>query len=57
MNKLIQAGNSLAVTIPAKFVKKIGAKAGDEVSLKLEPREGMVEVKFKNLRQLPLITK
>lgn len=55
MAKIIKAGNSLAITIPAKFIKKIGAKLGDEVTVNTKPEKGKLVVSFKNMRQLPLI--
>lgn len=55
MAKIIQAGNSLAVTIPANFIKKIGARAGDEVKVQEQPARGKITYTFKNMRQLPLL--
>ena len=53
--KIIQAGNSLAVTIPSKFAKQIGVRLGDEVLVKKKSDTGQLIFTFKNLRQLPLI--
>jgi antitoxin component of MazEF toxin-antitoxin module len=55
MHKIIRSGNSLAITIPAKFAKKLGIKAGDEVSCKTDPHRGKMIIAFKNIRQLSLI--
>ena len=35
--KVIQVGNSLALTIPKSFVDKTGFKAGDEIYVQQEP--------------------
>mgnify|MGYP003733795905 CR=1 FL=1 len=52
--KIIKTGNSLAVTIPARFTKSIGVKAGDEVKVKVEPEKGRIVYHFSGVRQLPL---
>ncbi len=57
MAKIVQTGNSLAVTIPAKFAKQIGIKLGDEVELQLQPESGRLTIFFKTMRQLPLLNK
>jgi len=57
MAKIVQTGNSLAVTIPAKFAKQIGIKLGDEVDLQLQPESGRLTIFFKTMRQLPLLNK
>ncbi len=55
MSKIVQTGNSLAITIPAKFAKRIGVKQGDDVDVKTHPQKGQLVVTFKSMRQLPLI--
>jgi len=55
MSKIIQTGNSLAVTIPAKFAKKIGIRLGDDVRVREKPESGQLIYTFKNMRQLPLL--
>lgn len=55
MSKVIKAGNSFAITIPAKFVKQTGVKLGDEVLVEENPEEGKILLTIKNLRQLPLL--
>ena len=55
MSKIIQSGNSLVVTIPASFIKKTGAKLGDEVEIKQNPEKGTLMVTLKYIRQLSFI--
>lgn len=52
--KILKTGNSLAVVIPADFIKDIGAKAGDEVKVFPKPEKGKVLYKFSGACQLPL---
>jgi len=52
--KVIKTGNSLALTIPAEFVKSIGIKAGDDVKVTLEPEKGRIICNFSGAKQLPL---
>lgn len=52
--KILKTGNSLAVVIPADFIKNIGAKAGDEVKVFPKPEKGEVLYKFSGACQLPL---
>lgn len=52
--KIIKTGNSLAVTIPADFVKTVGVKAGQTVSVELQRETGQVIYTFKGTKQLPL---
>lgn len=37
VQKIIQVGNSLALTIPKSFINKTGFKAGDELYVQQEP--------------------
>jgi len=52
--KIIKTGNSLAVTIPSRFVHTIGIRAGQEVEVKIEPETGRVIYTFSGTKQLPL---
>ncbi len=54
MQKILKTGNSLAVVVPADFIKNIGAKAGDEVKVLTKPERGEVLYKFSGALQLPL---
>ena len=38
IQKVIQVGNSLALTIPKSFIDKTGFKAGDEIFVHQEPK-------------------
>jgi antitoxin component of MazEF toxin-antitoxin module len=42
--KLVQAGSSLAVTLPAEVVKEFRLKKGGEVEVSVHPRTGAVTV-------------
>jgi len=52
--KVIRAGNSTAVTVPAEFVKSIGVKIGDMVEVQAFPEKGKVTYTFSGARQLAL---
>lgn len=52
--KVIKTGNSLAVTVPAEFVKMVGIRAGDEVKTALKPDKGEAIFIFSGAKQLPL---
>jgi len=52
--KILKTGNSLAVVIPADFVRNIGVKAGDNVRVFPKPEKGEVLYKFSGAHQLPL---
>lgn len=52
--KVIRAGNSTAVTVPAKFVKMVGVKIGDYVRVKTHPETGEVTYSFSGVHQLRL---
>ena len=54
IQKIIKTGNSLAVTIPSRLVKKVGLKAGDRVKSLVKAEKGLVEYTFLDMRQLPL---
>lgn len=53
--KVIKTGNSLAVTVPAEFVRMVGVRAGDEVKVRLKPDEGIAIFSFSGAKQLPLL--
>lgn len=42
--KLVQAGNSLAVTLPSEVVKEFKLKKGQEVEVSVHPRTGAVTI-------------
>lgn len=52
--KILKTGNSLAVVVPADFIKNIGAKAGDDVRVFPKPEKAEVLYKFSGACQLPL---
>lgn len=52
--KVIQSGNSLAVTIPSQFVKAVGIKPGDQVEVTPKLEEGKIVYTFSGVRQLTL---
>lgn len=54
VHKILKTGNSLAVVIPADFVKNIGVKAGDEVKVFPKVEEAEILFKFSGTQQLPL---
>ncbi|NIT04553.1 AbrB/MazE/SpoVT family DNA-binding domain-containing protein [Candidatus Saccharibacteria bacterium] len=55
--KIIRTGNSVAVTLPAEFVKILNLRAGDPVEVSVDYVKGEVTFKFPVARQLPLDTK
>lgn len=52
--KVLKTGNSLAVTIPAEFVKMVGIRPGDEVKTGFKPDKGIITYSFSGAKQLPL---
>ena len=54
MQKVIRTGNSLAVTVPAHFVRSVGIRIGDNVQVRLEPDSGKAVYSFFGAKQLPL---
>lgn len=54
MPKVIRTGNSLAVTIPAKFVKTMAIKKGDQVKVVKHPDQGRLTYIFAGPHQLTL---
>jgi antitoxin component of MazEF toxin-antitoxin module len=55
VGSVIQTGNSLALVVPAVFVKKIGVHPGDKVRVKVDATKGTVSYTFLTVRQLPLV--
>ncbi len=53
--KVIRAGNSTAVTVPAHFVKMVGVKVGDTVIVTEKPESGKVIYEFSGSYQLNLL--
>jgi len=43
--KLVQAGSSLAVTLPAEVVKEVKLKKGAEVDVSVHPQTGAVTIR------------
>jgi antitoxin component of MazEF toxin-antitoxin module len=43
--KLVQAGSSLAVTLPAEVVRELELKKGDEVDVSVHPQTGAVTIR------------
>lgn len=54
LHKVIKTGNSLSVTIPSKFAKRVGIKAGDNVKSEIKLEDNTIEYTFLEVRQLPL---
>jgi antitoxin component of MazEF toxin-antitoxin module len=44
--KLVQAGSSLAVTLPAEVVKEFKLKKGQAVAVSVHPRTGAVTIRL-----------
>ncbi len=53
--KLMKVGNSLAVTVPASFVKTVGIVAKSEVEVETIPEKGKIIYSFTGICQLPLL--
>jgi len=49
--KIIRAGNSRAVTIPAAFAKAVGVKVGDKVKSETRLAKGQMIYTFFGVRQ------
>ncbi len=54
VQKVIKTGNSAALTIPAKFVKALNLRIGDQAQTNLDYWGGAVTYKFVEIRQLRL---
>ncbi|KKU55907.1 hypothetical protein A3H89_00415 [Candidatus Amesbacteria bacterium RIFCSPLOWO2_02_FULL_48_11] len=55
--KVIKTGNSLAVTIPADFVKNYGLKPGSTVNVRPDLARGTLHLAFPSSGQLTLLPK
>lgn len=53
--KIFKTGHSLAVSLPFRLVNQLGLKAGQEVDIKTEVEKLRVMVKFRGVKQLPLL--
>ncbi|MBI2009563.1 MAG: AbrB/MazE/SpoVT family DNA-binding domain-containing protein [Candidatus Chisholmbacteria bacterium] len=53
--KVIRAGNSTAVTVPAEFVRMVGVKVGDTTTVSTYPEKGKITYTFAGVRQLRLL--
>jgi len=54
---VIKTGNSLAVTVPADFVKSVGVRKGDEVEAKVEKSKFKISYQFSGVCQMSLLEK
>lgn len=54
VQKVFRTGNSLAVTLPSRFVADIGIKSGDTVRVKILVPQGRIVYQFTQSRQLAL---
>jgi antitoxin component of MazEF toxin-antitoxin module len=54
--KILKTGNSLAVTIPAKFVRISGLKPGQTVEVKSNIAKGTLRYTFAGTGQLTLLS-
>jgi antitoxin component of MazEF toxin-antitoxin module len=54
--KILKTGNSLAVTIPSKFVRILGLKPGDAVEAKGDLVKGTLHITFTGSGQMTLLT-
>lgn len=55
--KILKTGNSLAVTIPAKFARIMGLKPGVDVKVKSDLTRGVLTLYFSGSGQLSLLSK
>ncbi len=52
---VVKTGNSFAVVVPAKFIKKSGIQAGDPVDVSIDYENGTITYTFVSIRQLNLV--
>lgn len=52
--KIIKAGNSLAITLPSRLVKALGLRAGDPVTVCPSLDQNQIACRFNSPRQLSL---
>ncbi len=55
--KILKNGNSLAVTIPAKFAKILGLQPGSVVKTQVDMATGQVTYSFLSASQMSLLNK
>jgi antitoxin component of MazEF toxin-antitoxin module len=55
--KIIQTGNSAAVTLPSDFIKVLNLRIGDPVEVSVNYVKGEIIFRFPSARQLPLAVK
>lgn len=54
IQKVIRSGNSLAVTIPKKFVQTLGIRKGDNVKIEKRVDRGQLILHFSGVQQMAL---
>lgn len=54
MSRVIKSGNSLAITIPKKFVEAVGIKKGDQVKIEKRTEKSSLIIHFSGVQQLVL---
>ena len=54
--KILKTGNSLAVSIPSKFVRILGLKPGNVVEVKSDFAKGTLHCTFTGTGQLTLLS-
>lgn len=52
--KIIKAGNSLAITLPSRLVRALGLRAGDPVTVSPSLDQTQIACRFDSPRQLSL---
>lgn len=52
--KIIKAGNSLAITLPSRLVKSLGLRPGDMVRVEISLDQTKISYSFDTPRQLTL---
>lgn len=55
--KIIKAGNSLAITLPSRLVKTLGLRAGDLVKVETSLDQTEISYRFDSPRQLSLTSR
>jgi antitoxin component of MazEF toxin-antitoxin module len=55
--KVLKTGNSLAVTIPAEFVKILGLRPGSDVKVQSDIAKGTLVCRFTGSGQMTLLPK
>lgn len=56
VQKIIQVGNSLAVTIPKEFAKKAGFKRGEDIAVETDFNSKVMLMKPKSMAQKTSLT-